>query len=450
MSSRAESGSGAFGPQVLLEKLNREFPQPERYWLAFSGGLDSTVLLHALAEVRDRLRAPLAAIHIDHNLQAGSADWADHCRTQCDALDIPLTCLAVDAAAQAGESPEAAARSARYAAITEAAGPRSMLLTAQHRDDQAETLLLQLLRGAGVEGLAAMPAIREWNQGWHARPLLERSRAEIHAWATARQLVWIDDPSNAEIHADRNYLRHQVLPALNARWPGAVGSIARSATLCGEAAAAIRAQAVHDLHNLARSDGRSLPLAGLCALPGAEARILLRQWLRGRGAPALSHRRLQDALDQLCHARPDAAIRITWGDWELRRFRDQAWLVSGISARLPAQRLHWSGEELSLGPGLGCLRRRLAPGGIDRRCWREGLVEVGYRAAGLRCRLAGRSGSRTFKKIAQEYAVPPWLRERTPLIFIDGRLAAIANACVCEPFAAPSGEPGWLIDWFTD
>lgn len=450
MSSRAESGSGGFDPQQLLERLNREFPQPQHYWVAFSGGLDSSVLLHALAGVGPHLRAPLAAIHVDHSLQAGSADWAEHCARQCERLKIPLTTLSVDARPRPGQSPEAAARAVRYAAIAAVVGPRAMLLTAHQRDDQAETLLLQLLRGAGVAGLAAMPAIRAWQDGWQARPLLGWRRAELETWARARQLHWIDDPSNADTAADRNYLRHRLLPLLTARWPGAVEGIARSAGLCAEAAESIRWQAAQDLQAAVSQDGRRLQLAPLCALPPVRARNALRHWLHGQGAGILSQRRLEDALGQLCAARADAAVRIAWGGCELRRFAGQAWLLSGQPARPPAQRFAWSGEEMCPGPGLGRLRRRLCPGGIDRDYWQAGRVQIGYREAGLRCTPVGRAGARTFKKIAQDQRIPPWLRDLTPVVYIDGRVAAIANACVCEPFAARAGESGWVVDWLPD
>ncbi|MGB5741136.1 MAG: tRNA lysidine(34) synthetase TilS, partial [Sedimenticolaceae bacterium] len=168
MSSPPEHVGNPLEPDALLALLNERLPLPQRYWIAFSGGLDSTVLLNLLGPLRDSLRAPLSAIHIDHGLQSGSAAWAAHCAQACGRLEIPLQTLRVDAMAARGESPEAAARQARYAAIAEAIGPDAMLLTAHHQDDQAETLLLALLRGAGVEGLAAMPSVRAWNRGWHA------------------------------------------------------------------------------------------------------------------------------------------------------------------------------------------------------------------------------------------------------------------------------------------
>ena len=435
-------------PGSVLEQLNHRFPQPARYWVGFSGGLDSTVLLHVLTSLREHLRAPLSAIHIDHALQSGSSAWADHCRTECERLEIDLCTLVVDASAGPGESPEAAARQVRYRAIAETLGRGAMLLTAHHRDDQAETLLLQLLRGAGVEGLAAMPAVREWNQGWHARPLLEFHRRAIRDWAVDRRLQWIDDPSNAASVADRNYLRHHVMPGLVARWPGAVESIARSASHCADAAEAIRHQAEADLGRALLADRIKVPV--LRDLPRVRARNVLRYWLRERKVPPLSLRRLNDALDQFCHAGADAAVRIVWHGVEMRRYRDQIWLLNVPRQTVDKRPVDWVGEEMRLGPGLGLVRRREVPGGIDPARWERARVQIAYRYSGLRCRPGGRSGTRSFKKITQEFGVPPWQRETLPVLMIDDRPAAIANCCVCHPFTVGKDEPGWFIEWIPD
>ena len=449
MSSRASRGGEPRVADAVLGQLNGEFPQPEAYWVAFSGGLDSTVLLHLLAGQRAWLRAPLAAVHVDHGLHAESSVWARHCRQECERLKVPLIELLVDAAPQAGESPEAAARAARYAAIATALEPRAMLLTAHHLDDQAETLLLQLLRGAGVAGLAAMPRVRRWQGGWHARPLLGLGRAAIHAWAVERGLRWVEDPSNAVERPDRNFLRHRVMPALTQRWPTAAANIARSARHCAEAAELLSAQGRDDLDAASTPQGQ-LRIAALRGLPLARARNLLRAWLRRHDAPPLPARRLDEALEQLCHARADAAVQIAWEGTTLRRFRDAAWLVTERAAMPPQQPLDWLGEELRPGPGLGRVGRRLAAGGVDPRRWEQGRVQIGYRHAGMRCRPAGRVGRRPFKRLAQECGIPPWLRHITPVLLIDGQPAAVANCCVCEPFAAPAGEPGWVIDWIPD
>ena len=445
MSSPADR---SFRPQQLLPLIVSELPRPASYWVGFSGGLDSTVLLHALAVLRAELPAPLRAVHIDHCLQPSSGDWAVHCRQVCDALGIELTSLVVDARAAPGESPEAAARRARYAAISGALGPQAMLLTAHHLDDQAETLLLQLLRGAGVEGLAAMPMLRPWQDQWHARPLLRWSRAALRDWAQTQGLRWVEDPSNAATAADRNYLRQRLMPLLHARWPGASQAIARSAVHCAEAAELIAEQSRVEFDRVADAEGRRLRVDRLCALPPAAARHLMRSWLKVLGAPPIPHRRLHEALGQLCRSRADATVRVAWEGVELRRFRGEVWLRRSTTPPCPAGLLHWGGGDvLDLGPGIGRLRRHLAPGGIDRERWERGRVEVGFRAAGLRCRPVGRQGSRSFKKLAQDVGMPPWLRSLAPLLYIDGEIAAVADRVVCEPFGAQPGASGWHLVW---
>lgn len=445
---RTKNRSAELDPEQILEQLTSHFPRPDRYWVGFSGGLDSSVLLHVLAGLRERLPAPLSAIHVDHDLQSDSAAWAMHCRGECERLGIELFSCKVDAAAGPGESPEAAARDARYRAIAGILRPDAMLLTAHHRDDQAETLLLQLLRGAGVEGLAAMPAVRKWHRGWHVRPLLGVSRRAIHDWALEQGVGWVDDPSNRMVDADRNYLRHQVLPGLLARWPGALEGIGRSAAHCADAAELIRDVADRDLASV-HCDGRLL-IAGLKALSPVRARNLVRHWLRVHDAPPLSSRRLHDVLEQLCHARPDAAVRIAWHGVELRRYRDQAWLLSEQAEPPSPVSRDWVGEEVWLGPGLGRVRRHLGAGGIDPERWAQGRARIVYRDTAFSCRPAGRAGSRSFKKLAQEFGIPPWLRSIVPILTLDDQPAAVAGFCICEPFAVPHDNQGWLVEWIPD
>ncbi len=448
MSSPADPPAGALSPDALLGRLEAELPRPRRYWLGFSGGLDSTVLLHLLARIRARLAAPVAVIHVDHGLHPAAADWRAHCERRCRELDLHCVSLTVDASAATGESPEAVARAARYRALAEQIGEHEMLLTAHHLDDQAETLLLQLLRGAGVDGLAAMPLVRAWAGGWHARPLLDVPRATIHAWALAERLAWIDDPSNAQLHADRNYLRHRLMPVLLQRWPGARAGLTRSAAHCADAARAVTARTVDDLRAVQSADGERLDIAALRALDAPRRHLLVREWLRHRGAPALAARRLDEAIRQLLLAAADRAPSLRWSGFELRRYRGAIWLLGPRPTQMPAWR-PWEGDAVDLGAGLGRVRRVLGPGGIDRRLWTRGRVEIGYRRDGFRCRLAGRAGGRSFKKIAQDFAIPPWQRAYHPIVYIDGEPAAIANCCVCEPFAAADGAHGWHIEWVT-
>lgn len=447
MSSPAEARVERLAADVVA-RLTDEFPHPQRYWIAFSGGIDSSVLLTLLAGARSVLPAPLAVVHVDHGLQDGSAAWAAQCKQVCQSLELSLTSLRVDAAPRRGQSPEAAARDARYAAIGALIAPDDMLLTAHHRDDQAETLLLQLLRGAGVEGLAGMPALRRWRAGWHARPLIDIDRATLRAWAEGEGLSWIDDPSNATTHADRNYLRHEIMPRLESRWPAVTRRLTQSAGLCAEAAQVVRGVAADDLAAARCADGGQLRVDVLRAIGPARARAVLRAWVRAQHAPPLPARRAHEALGQLFAARHAADVSIDWSGVALRRYRDRVWLVAAEIPPPPSGTVAWDdGDALDLGPGLGRVRRVRGDAGIDPDHWQRGRIQIGYRRAGLGCRPAGRDGRRRFKNLVQECAIPPWWRDILPVLFIDGDVAAIANCCACEPFAVPRGQSGWHLRW---
>jgi tRNA(Ile)-lysidine synthase len=447
VSSRNNHAPGDLTPNALRRLLKDAFPVPRRYWLGYSGGVDSTVLLHLLARIGPKLPAALSVVHIDHGLHGQSADWASHCQRECQRLGIHFEARSVDARACAGESPEAAARRARYAALQELLGPGEMLLTAHHRDDQAETLLLQLLRGAGIEGLSAMPPIKDWCGGWLARPLLGFGRAQIHAWAGHEGLSWVDDPSNAAPDADRNYLRNEVMPMLLARWPAAAKSIARSASHCAHASHALEARFRDLLASALSPDRWSFSLGVLDGLSDGEAAVLLRMWLRDRSVGMPSTRRLGEIHRQVRSARDDAQIRIELGQHALRRFRNRLWLTP---ARLPAALLSavtWHGEWLDLGDGRGRVRRRMRRGGIDPAIWADAVVSVTSRTPGACFRPAGREGHRSFKQLAQECAIPPWLRPLVPIVHIDGQPAAMANCCVFTPYAVDADTEGWVVEW---
>ena len=428
----------------LARTLNEQCPARGAYWVAFSGGLDSTVLLTALAGRRDLLSAPLRAVHVDHGLQPESAIWADHCEDVCRALDVPCVRRRVDARPARGESPEAAARGARYDAIADVIGDRDVLLTAHHRDDQAETVLLQLMRGAGVAGIAAMPALKPFGQGWHARPLLDLPRAALQRWAEAHRLRWIDDPSNRQVDADRNYLRHRVLPALTERWPGAADRIARTAAHAAAAHHALQDQAAADL-DTATIDRHRIDLAVLAGLSPLRQRAVLQQWFRQAGVTPPSSATLAELRHQLLHAREDGGLCFELDEYRLRRFRGSAWLIAAPPDEVPGGAIAWPDGIESLALPYGSVRRVWRRGGIAPESWANGRPEIRFRAPGFRCQPVGRQGRRDLKALAQEHDIPPWQRPWLPLLYVDRRPAAVANCCVCEPFGS-AGE-GWWIEW---
>ncbi|HHO67652.1 MAG TPA: tRNA lysidine(34) synthetase TilS, partial [Gammaproteobacteria bacterium] len=422
------------------DDIIRQLPPARAYWVAFSGGLDSRVLLEMLARNRARLAAPLGAVHVDHGLHAESEQWGEHCRRVCQRLGVDHAALRVDAAAAPGQSPEAAAREARYRALRDWLPADACLLTAQHRDDQAETLLLQLLRGAGPRGLAAMPRQAAFGRGLLLRPLLDVPRQALRDWAERQGLDWIEDPSNADTRYDRNYLRHVVLPALARRWPAAAGTLARAAAHQAEQAELARALADIDLQGCRVAAAEALSVTGLLALPAPRRTNLLRHWVALQGLPPPPRRVLARVTPELLACRPDATPCVHWPGAELRRYRDALYLSAPLPPPPAGLRLAWRpAQPLELAAAGGVLSARpVSGGGLDAARFGARL-EIRFRAGGERLRPAGRSHRHALKKLLQAAGVPAWERERLPLVYADGELVAVPGLCVAEGCQAGPG-----------
>jgi len=436
----------SFSPENLLEIL-RGLPAAPRYWVAFSGGLDSTVLLHALTENKTVLPGQLRAAHVNHHIHRDAAHWQTHCERLCASLGVPLESQSVEVRPAKGESLEAAAREERYRALESLLQPGDMLLTAQHADDQLETFLLQALRGAGVRGLAAMPLTAPFGGGLLARPLLAFTREELETWARGRKLARIEDPSNADRSLDRNYLRHEVLLLLKARWPSAAATVGRSARHAAEAAEMLKAMAAEDWSH--HGPGETLPVAALERLPEPRARNLVRYWLELRGLPLPPSHKLAELLRQ-AGAAEDRNPCVDWEGAEVRRFGGQLYAQRPLPPS-PGEFLLKPGVVRDLGEGLGALQLVPVAGeGIRAAlCGREGL-RVAFRSGGESCRPAGKAHARPLKKWLQEMHVVPWLRDRLPLIYSEGagpELLAVAGLFACEPHLAAPGEAGLRIEW---
>ncbi len=431
----------------ILDSL-KQLPAAERCHLALSGGLDSCVLLHLLASLKDQLPWRLQAIHINHGLQVVADLWQAHCETLCQAYGVPLQVVHLSLLPGPGESVEAVAREARYRAFAEHMAPGDLLLTAQHRDDQAETLLLQLLRGSGPAGLAAMPALSRFFAGWLARPLLDVSRADLERHARQHQLKWEEDPSNRDQRFDRNFLRHRVMPLLKERWPSATRTLARAARFSGELLVLAREAAEEDLACARLPGGGDLSIVRLRDFDSIRLRNLLRHWIVASGAPLPNSRQLARIEREAVQGRPDANPLIVWSGWQVHRYRELLRLERVAPLLDTSARIAWpDGALLGLPCDLGRLVAEPAAEGIDRARWSSARVEVRFRQGGERCLPAGQAHHRPLKKLFQEWGVPAWERARLPLIYLDGELAAIPGRLVCEPFAAKAGQPAVAVRW---
>lgn len=447
MSTRAEPATVVLIRDHLVAAL-ASFPVPRLYRVAYSGGLDSTVLLHALVAVRTSLSADIKAIHVDHALNSASSSWAAHCRAQCEALGIELEVRRVEVAGIAEEGLEAAARRARYAAFDAVMWPGDCLLTAHHCDDQAETVLLQLLRGCGPHGLAAMAPVDDFAAGCHARPLLDLEHESLLAYAEAAGLRWIDDPSNGDTRLRRNFLRHDIVPRLQQYWPALSRTLSRSARHAAAAAQLLDERAAEDLARWRGARPHMLSVAGLTTLSRARADNLLRHWLQGLSLPLPGTVQLEHLHTDVLAARADATPLLAWPGAEIRRYR--GWLYA-MAPLLPVDTAgEWRWDDLSIELGLpdgSRLRAYVRDGGglSATRVAAEG-VAVRFRHGGERCRPATSDCVRPLKKLLQEAGIPPWLRPHVPLLYVGGELAAVAGVCLVEGFQPRTGERGWEIE----
>ena len=428
--------------------LRDHVPRDARVVVGLSGGIDSVVLLHLLVR---GLRLPprrVSAIHVNHQLSPQAAGWASFCRRWCRELGIRLRVVKV--LVRRGNSTEAAARSARYAAFADCG--TDIVVLAHNRDDQAETVLLQLIRGAGPRGLAAMPAFRPGGPGVPAvlRPLLEVPRSVISAYATQHHLQWVEDDSNGDSQYLRNFLRHEVLPLIEDRRPGAGAVLARAARLQAEAADLLDALALIDLGGILPHG--ELRLAALRVLPRHRARNALRFFLRGNGLPMPDADRLDELLRQTLTAGRDAAVCMHLGNSDLRRFKDVLYIVKPLPEPDRDLALLWTGRGvLRLKPWGGSLRLvRSAQGGIDMQMIRRIGFQVRARRGGETLRLAAGGRRRTVRKLLQEANCPPWVRERLPFLYLDGQLAAVPGLGIDVRFRAPGGRAGYLPVWDPD
>jgi tRNA(Ile)-lysidine synthase len=408
-----------FHNELLLANLAR-LPTPLKYWVGFSGGADSTALLQAMHECREQLAAPLHAVHFHHGLQSQADAWLDHCRAFCEARDLPYRAerLKIDGAGRS--SPEEAAREQRYLAVAGLLGPQEMYLTAHHAEDLAETLFLNLMRGSGVEGLAGIPVLRNLANGWVGRPLLETRRRDLENYLASRGIDWLTDPSNADLAFDRNYLRQELFPLLERRWPGLVQRLSRTARNARITAGAMALFIERQSGELLQ-DPLRMPLAGLLALEQEMQTLILRQWLRRHEVPMLPEQRLREFLKQLMQGGPDSQAEVRWQGWMLKRYHSDLWL-HGDPPCEPCPRKCWrAGPLLELGSSTGTL----ALGGGEADIppgWR-----IRPRLPGDRIRLQATGSRQKIKHLFQAAAIPPWLRSAVPVLEWEGEPVALGD-----------------------
>lgn len=412
--------------------------------LGLSGGLDSVVLLDILCVLRPSLDFRLGALHVNHQISPNASDWGAFCRDICLANQVAFDEVAVILRGKGESGLEAAARDARYLAF--AGLQADFVVLAHHQDDQAETVLLQLLRGAGVKGLSGMPQLRIADRMQFLRPFLDVPRSEILAYAQWRGLRWVEDESNMDVSYGRNFLRHEIMPLLSRRFPAYRETLSRAAGHFAETGKL--------LDDLAQIDAAgalvkgSLRVAALKNLDDARARNLLRFYLASQGCAAPSAARLAEMLRQLCTAAPDAHLHIRWGQHEIRRFRGEIHVLElGIK---PVGDLAWTwrGEaELVLTPLFVSLNFSRGSGtGISLARLAGAALDIRLRQGGERLQPDCVRPRRSIKNLLQEAGVAPWQRGRLPLLFCGEYLVCVPGLGVDCAFQAAPGEPGLVVN----
>ena len=432
----------AFSAERLLHIL-QSLPTVNAYVVAYSGGADSTALLHALNSLEDKLATPVSAIHINHGLHADADLWQSQCENFCQLNNIELTCLSIDLQNKSGKGLEAEAREQRYQAMTDLLEPGSCLLTAHHADDQAETLMLNLMRGSGVDGLSAMPVSRPLAHALLQRPLLSFLNSSLKDYLRNNDTEWVEDPSNQQLDHDRNFVRHEVIPLLEQRWPEVSKRLLLTSKAMSDTRALLEGLADSYLEtNL--SHPFVLDLSQQVNSNQELLKLVIRRWIKQLDLAAIGVYQLATFCQQALQAGPDHNVTVAWGGCELRLYKHQLWLLNQPQI-VPCPTLVWpqDSNSVELGPDIGQLimegSHSNGPGaGLTvgaRNNMNESAIDQGLQHKSL-------------KNLFQAADIPPWLRDCIPLCKIDNNLASVGDWCFSQDFAAEMSASGGRLHWY--
>ncbi|MDD5462950.1 MAG: tRNA lysidine(34) synthetase TilS [Methylococcales bacterium] len=413
----------------IIESALSRLKTFQHIYIGYSGGVDSHVLLHLCAEI-PLLKDKITAVYVHHGLQAEAESWARHCEKTAQILEVGFKLLRVKAVAIRGESPEEAARNARYSALKLLVEENDVLLVAQHRDDQLETVLLQLFRGSGLPGLSGMPESMAFGRGVMLRPLLNVSKPAINAYALAHALDWVEDPSNESNHYDRNFLRNAVIPLLKQRWPVCDKTVARSARHCADAQVLVAKAAEELFLSAVNLMDKTLGISKLQLYQSAQQQLIIRQWFQYLGLKMPAQAFVNRLLSEVVEAREGSDPVLSGQGCLIRRYRDTLYCLESAEPELLQETVWPAGQasvRISNQQTLSCV---LSSAGIGRKQWQSGAITVRFRSGGEKISLPGRKGRHELKKLFQEAGLPPWERERMPLVYLNDKLAAVGELWV--------------------
>jgi len=436
-----------FSFQTKLKDILSEYPDAETCWIAYSGGLDSHVLLHVLASIQNKIKPKLIAVHINHGISNDADLWVKHCQRICEDLVIEFQTFSVDLSHKSDKGTEAFAREKRYEVLGNLISNHDLLLTAHHMDDQVETILLQLMRGSGPDGLVGMPQAREFSKGILLRPLLDYSREEIHDYALSESLSWVEDESNKSNKYDRNFLRNRIIPELITRWPGALKTMQRAARHQAEARSLINEISGSDLDVVCESIYTKVDISRFNNLSGIRKKNVLRAWIKKNKLDMPDAQIIEKIIAEVIHANTDRNPCVKWKGGEIRRYRGYLYIMKLLPAHDVDLNKRWDLDE-SLKLTSGYLKAVSGKGsGIKKDMLSNDIVEIRYRQGGEQIRPSGRVETHELKKLFQAQGILPWLRDRIPLIYHKNELIAVADLWVESKYAATEDEAAWQIIW---
>ncbi len=405
----------------------RTLTDSQQLCLAYSGGLDSHVLLHLLYELKQHYNYQIRAIHIHHGLNPQADQWQQHCQSTCQALNIKFQAQRLNINKIKGQSLEALARAARYQCLSQQLQAKEVLLTAHHLEDQAETFLLQLMRGSGLQGLASMPIKKPFAQSFLLRPLLHVSRQRLEQYAKQQQLCWIEDDSNNNWQFDRNYLRHQIMPLLKKRWPSAATTITRSAAHCAKAHSLLNHVSAKDLAQV-QNNNALIDIRKLASLTTQRQQQVLRYWITQQGFCVPSQQQLHEIFRTVIHSRYDTAPCFSWGQQSLRRYRYFLYLMTKQVKPNYKITVTWNGAATVLLPD----QRIITMPDELKHSAISFPATIRFRCGGEQMTLKGQR--KTLKRLLQQWNIPPWQRSEIPLLFDKEKLIAVLGYTIADGY----------------
>jgi tRNA(Ile)-lysidine synthase len=419
-----------FTPDNLKNQLSA-WPRPGCYWIAFSGGLDSTALLHAMTQIGTENGAGIRVIHINHGLHEQADSWQQHCQNLCEQMGLPFTCETVVVGQSSRQSPEAEARAARYSAIVANMQKDDMLLTAHHADDQAETLILNLMRGAGVDGLAAIRPLRRRGEVWLGRPLLSWRREQLRRYLADLDIDYIEDPSNDDQAIRRNYVRHEILPRLTRMWPAATDQLNKTAKLVRSASSVLQSVGESDLARCRGEKTYEIDLDLFGQFNDDRQALIVREWARSNHLPSPDQRQVQELLRQMQQTGVDSALCLQWPGVEVHRYRSKLYIMAALPESPQDWQLEWNGREpVELPGGSGRILLRGSAAGL----FAEEPLQLHSRSGSELIQPAGEAHHKSLKQLFQSAGVPPWLRSRIPLLSQNGQCLAVGDIWLDQGF----------------